>query len=99
MRRKLATETPGNRHRVLEGEEEAGVRALVRLGLRDVLALEEDRALGDLVAGVPEQRVRERRLAGAVGAHQRVDLAVVDRQVDAAQDLAIVGAHVKVSDL
>ena len=41
MRRKFATETPGIDDRVLEGEEEAGLGALVRLGLGDVLAVEE----------------------------------------------------------
>ena len=44
-------------------------------------------------------RVRERRLAGAVGPHQGVDLALADGQVEAAQDLLVAGADVKVSDL
>ena len=89
----------GDRDRVLEGEEQARLGALVRLGLGDVLALEGDRALGDLVGGVPEQGVRERRLARAVGAHQRVDLAARDVEVDAPEDLALLDAHVQVSDL
>ena len=33
------------------------------------------------------------------GPHQRVDLAAADGQVDAAQDLVLAGAHMKVSDL
>ena len=37
-----------DRDRVLEGHEQAGAGALVRIGLRDVLAVEEDLALGDL---------------------------------------------------
>ena len=89
----------GDRHGVLEGQEQPGLGALVRLGRGDVLALEGDRALGDLVGGVAEQRVRERRLARAVGAHQGVDLAARDVQVDAPQDLAVLDAHVQVSDL
>ena len=71
----------------------------MRLGLGDVLALEGDRALGDLIGGVAEQGVGERRLARAVRPHQRVDLAAGDVEVDAAQDLALLGAHVQVSDL
>ena len=62
-----------------------------------------DRAGGDLVLGVAGQRVGERRLAGAVGAHDRVGLAAADRQVDAAQDRlgALLGldADVQVADL
>ena len=89
----------GDRDRVLEGEEEAELGALVRGHLDDVLAVEEDLALGHLVVGVAHDRVGERRLARAVGAHQGVQLAVADQQVDAAQDLALLGAHVQVADL
>ncbi len=88
-----------NRDRVLEGEEEAELRALVRLHLDDVLSVEENLAVGDLVGRVSHDRVRERRLAGAVGPHQRVQFAVAHGEVDTAQDLAILGAHVQVADL
>ena len=40
----------GDRHRVLEGHEQAHPGALVGVGLGDVLALEGDRALGHLEA-------------------------------------------------
>ena len=56
-------------------------------GLGQVLAVEEDLALGDLVGGVAGDRVRERRLARAVRAHDRVHLVRVDREVDALDDL------------
>ena len=71
----------------------------MRRQLGDVLAVEEDLAVGHLVVGVTHDRVRERRLAGPVGTHQRVQLAVAHDEVDAAQDLALLGAHVEVSDL
>ena len=69
----------GDRHarngvRVLEGEEEAALRALVRPQLQDRLAVEEDVALGDLVRRVAHERVGEGRLAGPVRAHDRVHL-------------------------
>src|SRR5665213_134488 len=64
----------GDRDGVLEGEEQPGLGALVRFGRGDVLALEGDRPLGDLIRGMPEEGVGERRLARAVRAHQRVDL-------------------------
>ena len=63
VRRKFVTVTPGNRVRVLEREEEALLRALVGAGLGQVLAVEEDLALGDLVGRVAGDRVGERRLA------------------------------------
>ena len=49
--------------RILEREEEAALGALVCLHLEDVLAVEEELALGDLVGGVTHQGVRERGLA------------------------------------
>ena len=86
--------------RVLEGEEEPALGALVGLQLDDVLAVEQDLALGDLVGRVAHQRVGERALAGAVRPHDRVHLVRVDREVDAADDLgAVLDRHVEVPDL
>ena len=77
--------------RVLEGQEEPALRAHVGSGaLRDVLALEEDLAAGDLVRRVTHQRVGKRRLARAVRAHDRVNLVQVHREVDALDDLGAV---------
>ena len=50
---------------------------------------QSDLAAGDHVRRVAHQGVGEGRLARAVGAHDRVDLALADRQVDALQDLAL----------
>jgi hypothetical protein len=87
------------RHGVLEGHEQAHPRALVGVGLGDVLAVEDDLALGHLEVGVAHDRVGQGRLAGAVGAHEGVDLAPAHGQLQAAQDLLVTGADVKVSDL
>ena len=84
---------------ILEGHEQAGDGALVRVGLRDVLAVEEDLALGDVEVRVAHDRVGERRLARAVRAHQGVELARADVQVHAAQDGLLPCAHVQVADL
>ena len=65
----------------------------------DVLAGEEDPAGGDLVDGVAEQRVGQRRLPGAVRAHQGVELARADGQGDAVEDLAAVDGDVEIVDL
>jgi len=78
-----------NRDRVLERHEEAHARALVGIGLGDVLAVVEDLALGHLQVGVTHDRVRQGRLAGAVRPHQRVDLPGLDLQVEPLQDLLL----------
>ena len=94
----------GHRHAldrlgVLEGEEDAGLGPHVGRPAGDVLAVEQDGAGGHRVGGVPEQRAGQRRLPGAVGAHQGVDLAGADGEVDAAQDGAVLHGDVEVPDL
>ena len=92
--------TPGIACGILEREEEAALRALVGAELGQVLAVEEDLALGDLVRGVAHERVRERRLAGAVRTHDRVLLPEVDLEVDTLDDLgAVLECDVQIPDL
>jgi hypothetical protein len=81
----------GDRDRILERHEQAGAGALVRLGLGDVLAVEEDLALGDLEVGMPHQGIGQGRLARAVRPHQRMELTRADMQVDALEDLLVSG--------
>ena len=80
----------GNRMRILEGEEEAALRALVGAELGHVLPLEEEASLGDLVGGVTHQCVGEGRLAGAVRPHDRVHLVQIHLEVHALDDLGAV---------
>jgi hypothetical protein len=61
--------------------------------------VEEDLTLGHLEVRVAHDRVRERGLAGAVGAHQRVELTRTDVQVDPLEDLLVRGVDVQVLDL
>jgi hypothetical protein len=89
----------GHRDRVLERHEQAHAGALVRGGHGDVLTVEDDLAIGHLKARMPHDCVGERRLARSVGAHQGMDLALVDGQFEAAQDLLVTGADMKVSNL
>ena len=89
----------GDRGWVLEGHEQAGAGTLVRVCLGHVLAQEEDLAVGDLVARVAHDRVRQRGLARSVGSHQGMDLTARDRQVDTAQDLLALDVHMQVLDL
>ena len=51
---------------VLEGEEDALAGALLRVHVEEVLALEEDFALGDLVGVAAGEDAGQRALAGAV---------------------------------
>jgi len=72
----------------------------VSLHLDDVLTVEQDLALRDLVGGVAGEGRGERRLAGAVRAHDRVLLARLDREIDARDDLgAVLERGVQVLDL
>ena len=87
---------PGDLDRVLEGQEDALAGALFGRQGQEVLALEEDLACGDGVARPAGQHVGERALAGAVRAHDGVDLAGLHREVEAAQDLVVADPGVKV---
>ena len=91
----------GDRHRVLEGQEHAEAGALVDRELEEIAALPEHLAGPDHVRGVAHQRVGQGGLARAVGAHDGVDLALADGQVDPLEDLVIGvrhGGHVQVAD-
>ena len=86
--------------RVLECQEEAALRSLVRAELGHVLAVEEDLALGHLVRRVPHERIGERRLARPVRTHDRVLLVQVDGKVDTLDDLgAVLERDVQILDL
>ena len=87
--------------RVLEREEHAGLGPHVGGPVGDVVALEQDAAARHDVVGAAEEGGRERGLARAVGAHEGMDLAGADPQVDAPQDLDPVvagGGDVEVLD-
>ena len=86
-------------HRVLEGEEDAGGGALARVHGEQVLAVPGDRACRDLVVLLAGEHVSERGFAGAVRAHDGMDLALGQLEVEAFQDLAAIDIDVKVLDL
>ena len=85
-------------HGVLEGQKHAGGRALLRRHRQQVLAVIADLAAGHLVAFPAGEDVGERALARAVGAHDGVDLAGADLQVDASQNLLVVDRDAQVLD-
>ncbi len=82
----------GNGHtwdcdRILEGEEQAKPAAFIGFHLQDVLALEKRLTLGDFVVGMTHQGIGEGALATPVRAHDGVNLARVDGQVETLEDL------------
>ena len=90
---------PADRFGVLEREKDPGPRARVGTPGGDVLAQEQDLATRHPVAWIAHDDARERGLAGAVRAHERVDLALVDEEVDAAQDHRTFGLGVEIAQL
>ena len=87
-----------NLDRVLEGEEDAGERPFLDAHGQQVRAPPGYRAAGHRVALAAGDHVGQRALAGAVGPHDRVHLALVQRQVEAVQDRLAVGGRVQVFD-
>ena len=69
---------------------------LVRRRVRDVAAVEDDRAAVGLDDAA--DRLQQRALAGAVRAEQRDDLALLDVEVDVEQHLPVVVAGVDAAD-
>ena len=89
----------GNFGRILESEEDAGARALVDAHAQQVPAVHGDGAAGNDVAFVAGDHLRERRLAGAVRAHDGVDLAGGNFKGDALEDFgAVFEGGVEVGD-
>ena len=88
----------GDLDRVLERHEHAFARAFVRIHREQVLAVVEHFAARHLIFRVPRERAGQRALAGAVGPHDRVDLALADREVDALEDLLVVDFDLQVPD-
>ena len=72
----------GDLHGILERQEQALARPLLGRELEEILAFVEHLAVGDLVFFAPRQDVGQGALARAVGAHDGVDLAGVDLQID-----------------
>ena len=84
---------------VLEGEEEAGACALVGGEFEHFIAVHADGAAVDGVAGVAHDGVGEGALAGAVGAHDGVDLAGPEGEGEPLHDLLVLDGHAQVVDL
>jgi len=96
-RRNWETDTPG----ISSGYWKARnipARARASGAQLDLGALKDDPASGDVIAGVPGEGVGEGRLARAVGAHERVQLAPPHDEIHTAEDLVALDSDVQVLD-
>ena len=74
-------------------------RARSSTGKTQQLVTADLRRTGGLVLALAHQHVAQRRLAGAVRAHEGMDLAERDLEVDAVEDLEVAERGVQVGDL
>src|SRR5919109_1723257 len=89
----------GDLDRVLERQEQPELGPPVRRQAQDALAVEQHVAAGDRVARPAHDHASQRGLPRSVRAHQRVDLALQNREIHATQDLPSLHRHVQVADL
>jgi hypothetical protein len=80
----------------LESQKHAELGALVGLELEGVLAPEGYGAAGHLVARVAHEHVGQRALARPIRAHDRVDLAFADLEIQALHYLLAVDLYLKI---
>src|SRR6266850_3264485 len=88
----------GDLDRILKGQEDPFPGAFFRIHLKQILPLVEDLTFGDLVTVATRQDCRERALAARIGAHDSVDLARIDRKVNAVQNPFAFHTRVEVFD-
>jgi hypothetical protein len=88
----------GDFARVLEREEKAGAGALVGLQFEDRTAVEEHFAAGDRVIRVAGDGLGQRGFAGAVGAHDGMNLTLADGEREALDDFLFADGDMEVFD-
>ena len=96
--RNCQARTPGSSTGYWEGEEHAHAGADFRLQGQQVFAVVDGLSGGYGVVGAAGEDVSQCALAGAVGAHDCVDFAGVDLQVDAVQDFQIARRGAEAAD-
>ena len=88
----------GNFHRILEREEHALSGALVRRHFEEVFPLEQDLAAGDFIARLAGDDVGQRRFAGAVRPHDRMDLARIYLERQPVENFALFDTDLQIFD-
>ena len=100
-RRKFVTETPGTAWGYWKARNRPALARTSTSQCGDVVAVQVDRPADDPVLGAAQQGLGQRRLAGAVGAHDGVDLSRPDGQVHPGEDgrAALGGCHPQAAGL
>ena len=88
----------GNFDRILKGEKHALGGALMRREAQNILAVQQHFALRDIIALASGDDIGERRFAGAVRPHDRRDLAVVNGEREAIENLAVADGDMEIFD-
>ena len=86
-------------HRILEREKEPLAHALLRTEVEQILAVVTHRTVGDLVAFATGKHLGQRAFAAAVGAHDGVHFAGVNRQINPFQDRLALHPGLQIFDL
>ena len=82
----------------MEGEEQAGAGAFIGFHREHGVAVEQDVASGDGVVRMSRDGFGEGGLAGPVGAHDRMDFALVNGECDAFDNRFVADGNVEVLD-
>ena len=82
----------------MKSQKQAGAGAHIRLQTQDAFAVQEHIATRDLVIGMTGHDLGQGALAGAVLAHDRVDLAFRHGEVEAVEDFRAADAGAEVFD-
>jgi len=88
----------GNFARVLKGQKQSGAGALVGFLVQDGLAVEKDFAARDPVVGMAGDGFRQRRLASAVGPHDRMHFAAPNGEREVLDDFLFADGDVEIFD-
>src|SRR5258708_8360276 len=82
----------------MKGEEQGWPGGVVSFEFENGFAMQQDVARRDHVVGVASNRLGERGFAGAIGPHDSVDFAAVDRERKALDDGLFADGDVQVFD-
>src|SRR5690606_26049504 len=88
----------GDLNRILKGKEQSCDGALIRPHLEKVFTEKSHRPISHLVLLPTGKHLSERAFAGAVWAHDGVNLTGVDGEIEATKDFLAIDAGMKVLD-
>ena len=88
-----------NLHRILKRKKEPLANALLRTEFEQILAVVSHRAVGDIVSLATSEHLSQCAFAAAVGAHDGVYFAGVNRQINPFQDRLALHPGLQIFDL